>query len=67
MHLPNKILKGFILNINYKIFFQSEYKITMELMKSSKPQMIQIQNIRRYKFYTKKIKKKIYKSLTQTK
>ena len=67
MHLPNKILKGYIFNINHKISFQSEYKITMELMKSSKPQMIQIQNIRRYKFYTKKIKKKIFKSLTQTK
>lgn len=67
MHLPNKILKGYIFNINHKIFFQSEYKITMELMKSSKPQMIQIQNIRRYKFYTKKNEKKIFKSLTQTK
>lgn len=67
MHLPNKILKGYIFNINHKIFFQSEYKITMELMKSSKPQMIQIQNIRRYKFYTKRNEKKIFKSLMQTK
>lgn len=67
MHLPNKILKGYIFNINHKIFFQSEYKITMELMKSSKPQMIQLQNIRRYKFYTKRNEKKIFKSLMQTK